>query len=466
LSDDIHHVVLSDGFNQIVLSSMVREGAEHSDDSRLSSMADVDCKGRTSMVFSMMDQGRVSNVECDSRRYAASNIEGLRNGEDGSDRHWTQSMLFVLLPHPALAQVALHMTRVRELHVSLLDLALPTAFVVPVCRARDTGSDDSVGLTESVFASEAYRERSGSVLHTQLNHVPDNSFTMMYNDGPKGLAVAAVGTAWGCASLEDLVPPALNVLVAKVLRPDTESDSKKQSVRDSSSADVMCTAPADRSNDSCMTRMLLRLLALESSAHALLFGEFMGLIFARALLSTVTLQIEGQVPVSDLECDVCNYAAPSSPGRGDAGSADWRVLFSTATSRRAAPSSPGSGNDSSADCGVFSPTATFQVMGQMCISDIECSDDSRLLAEGGPTFHLGERELWASALSDDIHHVVLSDGFNQIVLSSMTCDGVEHSDDSWLPAEGGPTFHLGERELWTSALSDDIHQSLVGMVYG
>ena len=203
--------MLSDGFNQIVLSSMVREEAEHSDDSRLSSMADVDCKGRTSMVFSMMDQGRISNVECDSR-----------------------------------------------------------------------------------------------------------SFTMMYNDGPKSLAVAAVGTAWGCASLEDLVPPALNVLLAKVLRPDTESDSKKQSVQDSSSADVVCTAPADRSNDSCMTRMLLRLLALESSAHALLFGEFMGLIFARALLLTVTLQIEGQVPVSDLECDVCNHAAPSSPGRGDA----------------------------------------------------------------------------------------------------------------------------------------------------
>ena len=86
----------------------------------------------------------------------------------------------------------------------------------------------------------------------------------------------------------------------------------------------------------------------------------------------------------------------------------------------------------------------------------EHSRDTRVPIDGGFMFQLGGRELVVSALSGDIHHAVLLDGFNQIVLSSMVHDGAEHSGDTRPPTDSGFTFQLGGRELLVSALSDDI----------
>ena len=86
----------------------------------------------------------------------------------------------------------------------------------------------------------------------------------------------------------------------------------------------------------------------------------------------------------------------------------------------------------------------------------EHSGDTRPPTDSGFTFQLGGRELLVSALSDDIRHVVLSNGLNQILLSSMGQDGAEHSGDIRLPTDGGLTLQLGGQEFINSALFDDI----------
>ena len=96
------------------------------------------------------------------------------------------------------------------------------------------------------------------------------------------------------------------------------------------------------------------------------------------------------------------------------------------------------------------------VVSSMMHEGAEHSGDIRLPIEGGFTSQLGGREPLAGTLFHDIRHVVLSDGFNQIVVSSMMHEGAEHSGDIRLPIEGGFTSQLGGREPLAGTLFHDI----------